>query len=83
VPEILVRGAGTDVEPRTDSQFRSDVDSARAALSCPALRTLDDATRSPLTFGRVVENIGDAFALHELRIPSDPQAAAGALCPDG
>jgi arabinofuranosyltransferase len=83
VPEILVRGAGTDVEPRTHSQFRSDVDAARAALSCPALRTLDEATRSPLTFGRVVENIGDAFALHELRVPSDPQAAAGALCPDG
>jgi arabinofuranosyltransferase len=82
VPEILVRGAGTDVEPRTDVQFTRDVDAARAALSCPPLHRLDEATRSPLTFGRVLENIGYAFALHGLRVPSDPQAAARALCPD-
>lgn len=53
---------------------------ARAALACGPVPELLAAVDEPLTLGRFVANVRDAWKLHRLRIPPDPSAARTALC---
>ena len=53
---------------------------ARAALGCGRLRDLLRAIESPLTAGRFVRNVGQAWSLDRLSIPADPAEAAAAFC---
>ena len=80
VPDILVRGAGTDIGPQSPDDFGDDVEAAREAWSCAPIRRLEAATTDPLTAGRMLRNIGDSLRLHVLRIPSNPQDAVRELC---
>jgi arabinofuranosyltransferase len=53
---------------------------AKRALACGPLRKLHRATHEPLTVARFVKNIGLAFELHSLRVPSDPDEAVRRFC---
>ncbi len=55
-------------------------DAAVRALDCGDLRELREAATAPLSLGRFVHNVWDAFALQSFRLPSDPRAAAVTLC---
>jgi arabinofuranosyltransferase len=64
--------------PPTD--LRPQVQAARAALRCRPLRRLVAAVSAPLTLGRAVDNIGEAFAANGLRIDPNPEVAERSLC---
>ncbi len=53
---------------------------ARAALSCGALRELDEAVRAPMTVGRFTDNLRSSVSLTRLEVPADPEQARAALC---
>jgi arabinofuranosyltransferase len=58
----------------------ADVASARRALACGEPARLHDAVTGPLTFGRFLRNLRDAWSFHDLRIPDDPATAERQLC---
>jgi arabinofuranosyltransferase len=66
----------------TDPTWVEDgsVTAARRALACAPLERLERATRAPLSLGLFAENLGNAFRLQWLRIPSDPAVAEARLC---
>jgi arabinofuranosyltransferase len=66
--------------PQADEDPR--VSAARRALGCGALARLQDAVSGELTLQRFVQNIGAAWPLHRLRIPSEPWKAEQQLCDD-
>lgn len=81
-PSLIADNTGTAIdEDQTDSELAADIVAAREALACPEVERLTRVTRDRLTLGRVVDNFTDAFRLNGLRIPSDPQEAAGRFCP--
>jgi arabinofuranosyltransferase len=97
-PWIVARLADRDVEldgnplpefgqpliPPTDGdEFAEQVAWARAALACPDIAALLDASRADLTFGRVLENLTSSIANARLRIPPDPEAAYRRFCGEG
>jgi arabinofuranosyltransferase len=57
------------------------IDAARSALACPPLAELLEAIGSPLTPARFFRNVGVAWRLRSLSIPSDPwRRAAAEIC---
>ena len=56
------------------------VDAARSALACPPLKELLEAIGAPLTLARFLHNVGVAWRLRNLTIPSDPRQAVAELC---
>lgn len=56
------------------------VAAARRALGCGDLRRLLQAVDAPLSLGRFLSNIGDAFSLYSFRIAPDPRVAERELC---
>jgi arabinofuranosyltransferase len=58
----------------------ADVASARRVLACDEPARLHDAVTGPLTFGRFLRNLRDAWSFHDLRIPDDPATAERQLC---
>jgi arabinofuranosyltransferase len=65
------------------SAFDEQVAWARAALSCPAVRELEQSTTAPLTARRFFANVTHAFANMRLRIPPDPETAYRRFCGPG
>ncbi len=63
-------------QPGEDPQ----VSAARRALSCGSLARLQRSITGALTAERFVRNIGAAFPLHRLRIPSEPWKAERQHC---
>ena len=55
---------------------------ARAALACPAIQRLQEATSEPLTPGRFLSNLAHAVDNTRLRIPADPRTAYRRFCGD-
>jgi arabinofuranosyltransferase len=53
---------------------------ARRVLQCGLLRELHAATHEPLTGARFLRNMRLSFALHGLRIPTDPHVAERRFC---
>lgn len=53
---------------------------ARRALACPPLRELFAAVRSPLSLGRVFQNLTEAWGMTSLRFSPDPFEAERELC---
>lgn len=53
---------------------------AKRALRCGLLRELHEATHDELTVGRFVKNLGLAFKLHSVRVPTDPNLAVERFC---
>jgi len=66
----------TAAGPALDEQ----IDWARAAWECPAIRRLRASSTAPLTPGRFVRNIVDSFTNTRLRIPPDPETAYRKFC---
>jgi arabinofuranosyltransferase len=58
----------------------AQVAAASEALHCRALVRLSNATTAPLTAGRFLQNLLDAFRLHGLRIDPDPTVTRRELC---
>jgi arabinofuranosyltransferase len=56
------------------------VASARTALSCDPLRAYLTAITAPLSFARVVSNIGDSLGFTTLQFSADPRLAVVQLC---
>ena len=57
------------------------IDATRSALACPPLAELLEAIGAPLTPARFVRNVGVAWRLRSLTIPSDPwRRAAAEIC---
>ncbi|MEY9887269.1 arabinofuranosyltransferase [Catenulispora sp. MAP5-51] len=56
------------------------VDAAHRALGCGDMKTLSQATRSPMTFHLFLRNIVDSVDRTEFRVQNDPTAAVGELC---
>jgi arabinofuranosyltransferase len=61
-------------------KFERDVDAARAALQCPGIRRLLDATSRPLTVGRALSNLWHATSYTRFDIDPDPSKARRDLC---
>lgn len=61
-------------------QTPSEVIAARADLSCDDIRRLLETVSAPLTAGRFVRNLAEAFRLHRFRIPPNPGEAHARLC---
>lgn len=80
VPDLIASRTGTNIEQQSDDELAEDVAVARQALTCTSVDRLLQATREPLTLGRVVDNFRDAVRLNDLRIPSDPDDAVSSLC---
>ena len=55
---------------------------ARAALACPAIQRLQEATSEPLTPGRFLSNLVHAAGNTRMRIPADPREAYRRYCGD-
>ena len=55
---------------------------ARAALACPAIQRLQEATSDPLTPGRFLSNLAHAADNTRMRIPADPRTAYRRFCGD-
>ncbi len=73
--------ASVRASPRFGANPR--IPAARAALGCGELGRLLEAVNAPLTPSRFVANLGAAFELNGLRVPSDPVAARRELCRGG
>jgi arabinofuranosyltransferase len=56
---------------------------ARAALQCPAIRSLRDSPKAPLTVASFFANVYHSFSRTVLRIPPDPETAYHAFCGPG
>ena len=56
---------------------------ARAALTCPAIRDLEDGPTRPLTIGSFFGNMFHAYARSRLRIPPEPETAYHEFCGPG
>ncbi|HEY5699466.1 MAG TPA: hypothetical protein VIT01_18320 [Acidimicrobiales bacterium] len=69
--------------PATEGEeLQEQIAWARAALACPAIQRLQEATSEPLTPGRFVSNLFDAVDNTRMRIPADPQDAYRRYCGD-
>jgi arabinofuranosyltransferase len=68
------------IAPATGAKFEQQVAYARAALRCPAIEELQEASGAKLTFGRFVGNVVRAFRNTRMRIPPDPQDAYAEYC---
>jgi arabinofuranosyltransferase len=55
---------------------------ARAALACPEIQRLQEATSEPLTPGRFLSNLVHAVDNTRMRIPADPRTAYRRFCGD-
>lgn len=81
VPVVWMYGRfvppGTPLPPGVDPIQVAD---ARAALACGPLSSYLDAITKPLSVGRALTNIGDAFSFTTLRFSSDPAVARQQLC---
>jgi len=77
---VLARFADPAAPLPADGPSARDVAGARAVLSCDGPRRLLAAVSDPLTPGRFVRNVLEAFRLHSLRIPADPSEAQAKLC---
>ena len=55
---------------------------ARAALACPAIQRIQEATSEPLTPGRFLSNLVHAADNTRMRIPADPREAYRRYCGD-
>jgi arabinofuranosyltransferase len=55
---------------------------ARAALACPAIQRLQEATAASLTPGRFLSNVFNAAGNTRMRIPADPREAYRRYCGD-
>ena len=66
--------------PLPEGVSAHDVDAARRALRCGALRDLDAATTARLTPARFLRNMRLAIQLRDLRFSPDPSAAAARFC---
>lgn len=64
----------------SDPAAEPGVGAAHRALGCGALKSLGQATRSPLTFHLMLRNIVDSFDRTEFRVQNDPALAVGELC---
>jgi arabinofuranosyltransferase len=82
LPEAWVVARFADPAARLPSNAPGPeaVAAARAALSCDGARRLLAAVTDPMTPGRFVRNVFEAFRLHRLRIPPDPADAQHKLC---
>lgn len=76
----VVARFGAPGAPLPDGVTAGDVDAARRALRCGALRDLEVATGAPLTPARFVSNLRLAIQLRDFRFPSDPSAALARFC---
>ena len=56
------------------------VQAARHAMTCGALKELLDSTRQPMTFGRFWSNLAGAAGRTALVVPADPFAAEKKFC---
>jgi len=56
---------------------------ARAALTCPTIRTIEYGTSRPLTFGVFVSDIVHSVSATTVRIPADPETAYHRFCGPG
>ena len=63
-----------------DQTFDERVAVARSTLECRRVREFVDAYTAPLTAGRFLRNLVDAFGNTTLRIPPEPRDAAAELC---
>jgi arabinofuranosyltransferase len=68
------------IAPTTGAKFEQQVAYARAALRCPAIDQLQEASDAKLTVGRFFANIKDAFRNTRMRIPADPEQAYREYC---
>jgi arabinofuranosyltransferase len=73
-------GFATPLFESTEESYAGDVDAARAAWDCEALRELRDATREPFTAGRAWRNLWRSPRLTRLEVDPDPRTAASDLC---
>jgi arabinofuranosyltransferase len=69
--------------PKTQADFDRQVAWARAALQCPAIRSMLDRSSAPMTPGRFVSNFFHAFSDTRMRIPPDPERAYRQYCGRG
>lgn len=74
-------------DPRTEGlgpgPFARQVESARAALRCGAIRRLERAARAPLTARRFLSNVLHSWENTRLRIPADADEARRRFCGRG
>ncbi|MFF4594867.1 hypothetical protein [Amycolatopsis sp. NPDC001319] len=75
--EIADAGRG---DVATDGQMHvftpAEIEAARQALRCQGEQDVLTSTRSPLTFGRFVDNFAGSFSRTGIRFDRDPRAAA-------
>ncbi len=58
----------------------ASVASARAAVACDPLRSYLAAVTAPLTWGRMVSDLGDSLSFTTMRFSADPRVAVVQLC---
>lgn len=71
------------IPPTSGAAFQAQVAWARAALRCPAIRELREATEAPLGLRRFLQNAVGSLARTRFRIPPDPQEAYRRFCGPG
>jgi len=77
---VVARFADPEAPLPPNAPLPETVAAARTALSCDGLRRLLAAATDPLTPGRFVRNVFEAFRLHRFRIPPSPEQAEAKLC---
>lgn len=79
-PDAFGLAQGGLLSSQRDADFGQQVDDARAALACPPLRRLEDASSGHLGPRRFLRNLVQAPANTRLRIPPDPAEARRLFC---
>ncbi|WP_156166329.1 hypothetical protein [Mycobacterium haemophilum] len=77
---VIATSQLVDLSSLPDARLRDSATSARHALSCSQLKELLEASRTPLTIGRFVENVIGALPRTFLEIPPDPSKAERKFC---
>ena len=73
----------TLIPPATGRALAIQTAWAHAALSCPAVHTVEYGPRQPLTVGSFLSNIVNSVRQTTIRIPPDPQSAYHRFCGPG
>jgi arabinofuranosyltransferase len=78
-PAVLAN-LGRRIDDPGNEPFEERVRAARAALRCKDLRAFQRSYDAPLTAGRFVDNLFDAFSNSSFRIPPEPRNARAKFC---
>jgi arabinofuranosyltransferase len=75
-PSWIFAMFGDPNAPAPDSTPASEIEAARTALTCPAIRAILDRARAPLAWRRIAQNVVESFTAFGTRIHPDPATAA-------